>query len=660
MSMTTRSIHPVCLIALLTMAGLAQAQEIPPEQERSTASRRQVSTLNPVVVTATASERTLADTPASVTVINGESLRERPVLDLADAVKDTVGVGLESTGLGRRGISIRGMGSDHTLMLIDGQRINASASAIAHSDYELGWVPTSAIERVEIVRGPMSSLYGSEALGGVVNVVTRAATDAWEGSLSSYVLLNEHGVGGNQFKNGFYLGGPLLQNRLGLTAWGELSRRHALRDAGNTALTAQDERRAQAGHIGLQWTPDNRQRIDLSLDAGHETRQGDRGGSRNVVYSSEDNVQRRRYGLSHTGDWNWGNSQFRLYRSTMHRDNTRSDGNTQSGPQRFTDTVMDGHVGFFLGSAHKLTVGGETRRETLADPSVNRRGKKSQDLYAFFAQDEIRLNRQWELVLGSRVDHHEVFGSEISPRAYLLFHPTDALTFKAGAGRGFKAPTLKQLSPEYESRAAMGGRGIIRGNPDLQPETNQSFELGVEFDQHPWKAGATLFQNDVKNLIETVRQPSCYERGKVCLDYENVAKVRMRGLELSAGAMLSSQWNVSANYTYLDASDRTTGEPLAERSRHRANAALEWSPLAQLSTRLRVEYTGKQYRSATEPDRPGYALLHWYLDYALSKRFSVHAGIENLTDKRLSNDDASLYSDADEGRRYFVGLTARF
>src|SRR5690606_13608023 len=162
------------------------------------------------------------------------------------------------------------------------------------------------------------------------------------------------------------------------------------------------------------------------------------------------------------------------------------------------------------------------------------------------------------------------------------------------------------------------------------------------------------------NLIETVRQPTCYERGRVCLNYENVAKVRLRGLELGAGVDLPSQWRLDANYTYLDARDRLTGEPLAERSRHRVNATLGWAPLAQVSTRLRVEYIGDQYRSPTQSDRPGYALLHWYLDYILNKQLSVHVGIENLTDKRLSNDDASIYSDADEGRRYFVGLTARF
>lgn len=650
-----------CLLALAAWGGTAGAQAPAAAQRTEDGyEQREITPLPAVVVTATTSARSETDAPASVSVIEGERLRRRPVNDLADAVRGAVGIGVDSVGLGRQGISIRGMSSEHTLMLIDGQRVNSSAPVIAHSDFELGWVPTEAIERIEVVRGPMSSLYGSEALGGVVNLITRSATDRWQGSVSSYALVNDHDLDGNQYKAGFYAGGPLVPGRLGLNVWGEYRYRDALRDAGNTALTALDEQRATTGHVGLTWTPDARQRIDLSASAGNEDQEGFRSGTANSRYEAENEVQRRRYSLSHAGEWDWGSTQVRLYRSTLDRKARRSDGADSTGPNRFIDTVLDGRVGFKAGKSHKLTLGAETRRESLEDPSVNRAGKKSQTHYALFAQDEIRLADQWELVLGSRLDHHEDFGWETSPRAYLLFRPTDALTLKAGVGRGFKAPTLKQLSPEFESRAAIGGRGIIRGNPALKPETNRSFELGATYDQGVWSAGATVFHNDVRNLIDTVRQPTCFEPGRICLDYDNVAKVRLQGLELTAGANLSERWRVDANYTYLDARDRTTDERLADRSRHRANATVAWAAMDRLASRVRVEYTGAQYRSATERDRPGYTLLHWYVDYGLGRDLSLHAGIENLTDKRLANDDASLYDRADEGRRYFAGLTARF
>lgn len=648
-----RNVALACLAAGVP-GGMAWAQAV----GEVSAPREQA--LSRVVVTATASERDVADAPASVTVIDGDELRRRPINDLADALRGAVGVDIGSVGLGREGISIRGMNAEHTLVLVDGQRINSSASAIAHSDFELGWVPTEAIERIEVVRGPMSSLYGSEALGGVVNIITRAATDEWQGSVSSYALINDHGLDGDAYKSGFYVGGPLVPGTLGFNARGEYRHRDALQDTENPALTALDDQRATSGHIGLSWTPDDAQRIDVAVDAGNETQEGVRGGTRGLSYAFDNDVQRRRYSAAHYGDWAWGDSQVRLYRSTLDRDAWRSDGGDTTSPNRFVDTVLDGQVDFLAGEIHALTLGAEARRESLEDPNINARGKQSQSHYALFGQDEIYFNEQWELVLGSRLDHHDDFGYEVSPRAYVLYRPSDALTLRAGGGRGFKAPTLKQLSPEFESRAAMGGRGIIRGNPDLEPETNQSFELGAAFEQGRWSAGATVFHNDVRNLIETVRQPTCYEPGRVCLAYDNVARARLQGLELTAGVALSEQWQLSANYTYLDAEDRTTGERLADRSRHRANAALAWSPAAPFTTRMEVEYIGTQYRSDSEDDRPEYALWHWYAEYDLTADVSLQAGIENLGDERLANDEAGVYERADEGRRYFAGVTVRF
>ncbi|MAC98443.1 MAG: TonB-dependent receptor [Pseudomonadales bacterium] len=613
-----------------------------------------------MVVTATTTERSTADAPASVSVVGGDELRRRPVNDLADAVRNTVGVDLQDLGLGRRGISIRGMDSEQTLMLVDGQRINASASGIAHSDFELGWVPTEAIERVEIVRGPMSSLYGSEALGGVVNVITRAATDEWQGSLSSNATFTDSSLDGDQRKTGFYLGGPLVDGTLGLNLWGEFRQRDALHDAANPALSQLDEQDARTGHLGLSWTPLDNQRIDLSVDAGNEEQDGDRSSTASPLYQTHYDVDRRRYSLSHNGDWGWGDSQVRLYRSELERKAYRSDGGDASGPNTFTDTVLDGRVGLPLGEHHLLTLGAETRREELEDPTVNRGGKAEQDRYAAFAQDEIWFNEQWELVLGARVDRHEDFGWETSPRGYLMYHPSDALTLRAGVGHGFKAPTLEQLSPEYESRAAMGGRGIIRGNPELEPETNQSFELGAELDQGRWMVAATLFRNDVDNLIETIRLPTCDVPGRVCLEYDNIAEARLQGLELSGRITLLDPLSLSANYTYLDAENRVTKERLADRSRHRANASVNWDLTPALGTRLQAEYHSSQLRSATEPDSPGYTLVNWYLDYAVTRNLSLHTGIENIGNERLANDDPDDYDRVDPGRRYFVGLTVSF
>ena len=145
--------------SIVTQAGHAETPEAIPQ----------------VVVTASFIEQNLDDAPASITVITREALNDRPVQDLADALVGAAGVHVGGVGLARRGISIRGMSNEYTLTMIDGRRVSQTASVIGHSEADVGWMPTEGIERIEVVRGPMSSLYGSDALGGVINIITRRA-----------------------------------------------------------------------------------------------------------------------------------------------------------------------------------------------------------------------------------------------------------------------------------------------------------------------------------------------------------------------------------------------------------------------------------------------------------------------------------------------------
>lgn len=629
-----------------------------------------VTTLDPIVITATSGERFVKDAPASVTVVSGEELRQRPVQDLASAVEGAPGIQLTGLGLGRRGISIRGMQPDHSLILVDGMRINGSASAVQHSDYELGWVPAEAIERVEVVRGPMSSLYGSEALGGVVNIITRSATDAWRGSFSALGTLTGHGEGGNGYDTSFYAGGPLVPGVLGLNIWGAFKGRTELPNPVNPARSLLSDQKAFIGDATLTWTPDARQRIDLSYGAGFEERwrniagaAGSRGGPPAPDYRSDDEIRRQRVSLSHRGDWDWGSSRVRLYSAILDRKNARSDTEPPAGPHRLVDTVGDAQVSFSPLEGHKITLGGELRHEWLKDPTVNRAGKAGQTHYAAFVQDEIAFGERWELVVGGRLDHHEEFGWRASPRAYLLHHFNDALTFKAGVGAGFRAPTLKQLSAGYRGEGCNKGC-IVIGDPSLKPETNLSYEAGFEYEDGVWSARAMAFQNDLENLLET------YNTGRVeglpIYSYRNVNKARIRGVELGGGVELPWNLRFDANYTYIDPIDRTTGQRLLERSQHAVNATLGWSPIEGLTTSLRAQYLSAQDYTVTgaggvqqKRKRPGYTLLSAYGDYAFNERASLQFGVENITNVRVDS-DAGANAFVDEGRRYFLGVRMTF
>jgi len=197
-----------------------------------------------------------------------------------------------------------GMRPDHSLFLVDGMRISNSSSAVAHSDFELGWVPAVAIERIEVVRGPMSSLYGSEALGGVVNVITRAPTDTWRGELSSFGAWPEHSRGGDLRTAGAYVSGPLLPGVLGMSLWGQFQHQDAMVSAQNPRRTSMGEQEAFNGNMALTWTPDDaQQRIDLSYGAGKENRWRDTmGAGRYPRYYRSRKPSGTRLALSHEGN----------------------------------------------------------------------------------------------------------------------------------------------------------------------------------------------------------------------------------------------------------------------------------------------------------------------------------------------------------------------
>ncbi|MGO1893848.1 MAG: TonB-dependent receptor plug domain-containing protein, partial [Luteimonas sp.] len=332
--------------------------------------------LDAIVVTATATETPLVQAPASASVITRQELQARPVLDLADALRGAPGITFDGIGMGRRGVRIRGMDSEYTLVLIDGQRINPASDAIAHADFDLGWIPVDGIERIEVVRGPMSALYGSEALGGVVNIITRAAPDTWRGSLRHGGGVVSGGHGGGVVQTGVQAAGPLVRDRLGATFQVERREKDPTRDPDDERLTEQEGRKAETARMALSWTPTDDQRIDFSHLAGRERRERDalQAGGMPYVYRSVDDIDRRQTSLAHRGSWWWGDTQLRASRATLDRENSRDRG-TPAQPQSLTDDIVDGMVTLHAGQRHRLSAGAEWRRERLEDATVNHSGR---------------------------------------------------------------------------------------------------------------------------------------------------------------------------------------------------------------------------------------------------------------------------------------------
>lgn len=171
-----------------------------------------------MVVTATRTETTLAKAPASISVITEEDILSEPSLALNDLVKDIAGVESQMDGgrAGRQMISIRGLDSKYTMILVNGRKLSSSSAIFRGNDFDLAAIPKESIERIEVIRGPMSALYGSEALGGVINVITKQPTNDWSSQISGDYSYRDADNGG-EYSVGFNTSGALIEDELYLS-----------------------------------------------------------------------------------------------------------------------------------------------------------------------------------------------------------------------------------------------------------------------------------------------------------------------------------------------------------------------------------------------------------------------------------------------------------
>lgn len=618
-----------------------------------------------MVVTASSIEQNLKDAPASISVITREDLQKKPVQNLKDVLKDVPGVQITNESDNRQGVSIRGLGSGYTLILVDGKRVNSRNAVFRHNDFDLSWIPAESIERIEVVRGPMSSLYGSDALGGVVNIITRKVGTKWHGTLSADTTVQEHRDRGDSGNGNFFASGPLVDDLLGVKVYGALGKREkdqASSASGSTGQPRIEGYTSRNANVEFSLTPDEDQDITFGYGMDRQDRDSDT--------LDKNRIERENYSLSHNGRWGLANTELRFYGENIENKNAETITSKNNS--------LDGKVVIPLGDYNQfLTFGGEYRNDKLEDGVNMKNGGSTQaNQYALFLEDEWRMFENLALTGGVRMDDHENYGVNWSPRAYLVYNATDTVTMKGGWASAFKAPSLLQLSPDWQSASCRGSCNVV-GSKDLKAETSESVEFGLYYAGQEGlledvTASATVFQNDIDDMITVIRTANrslapTYQNfagfdasGNPIFQYYNVNKARIRGLETELGLPLTDQLNLKLNYTYNDARDLSNGgnKPLSELPFHTSNATLDWKPLDAWSFYLSANYKGKS-RTVTDGNATpgGYTIWNTGGSYAVNKAVKIRAGVLNLTDKDLNRDD---YSYNEDGRRYFAAVDYSF
>lgn len=596
-----------------------------------------------------------------VSRISKDDIDKRPAAnDISEFVRTMPGVNLTgNTATGQRGnkrqIDLRGMGPENTLILIDGKPVNSRQSerismrGERNTRGDSNWVPVEEIESITVLRGPAATRYGSGAMGGVVNIVTKKVSKEFKGQVNLYANQPQDSKEGATRRIGFNLSGPIIQDTLGFRIYGNLNKT----DADAADINAGHGNDSAAGVEGvrnkdiagrLQWKISPAQ--TLILDSSY-SRQGNiyNGDTQNsnprsaLVNSLADGkaetarLYRSAYSLTHDGAWEWGDTKNVIsYERTVNSHLPEGLAGGPEGSYTGLDFVQsrlknlrfssEANIPFKLGVDNVLTVGAEFTDSKLDDPASNtqgfkdqgktdafngisatRGGKASQRNWAAYVEDNISLTDKTHLIPAIRFDHNSDSGSNWSPALNFSHQIGENWLVKGGIARAYKAPNLYQTNPDFILYTRGQGcplnapnkvRCYYMGNSNLKPETSINKEIGLEFNKNGWQASATYFHNAYRNKIvigENIIATSNVDNW--LLQWENTPKATISGIEGNLVIPLHDTLKWSNNFTYMHKSEDYQGNPLSLVPKHTINSTLSWTPNERFDANLTFTHYGR-------------------------------------------------------------------
>lgn len=595
---------------LLGMATSGVAQEAPTEVA-----------VEEVVVTATKTRVPLKETAASVTIITEEQIQEKKakmVLEVLDVpaldVVQTGGPG------GTTSVFMRGSNSNHTLVLIDGVKVNSPTTGL----FDFADLTTENIERIEIIRGPQSTLYGSDAIGGVIQIFTKRG----KGPPTPYVSLEAGSFESFRESIGFSGSNQQLDYSFSVNRFDTRGFSKASEKAGNTERDAY-RNTTLSSRVGLS-LPRNA-RLDWTIR--YSDAEVDLDGCDPLTFfcpvddpNFVQDTQTLVTSLSLTAPVsNVWDQQLKLSFNQDKLKGTDPDTQDNNYVINTQGRRLYWQHNFTLSELDKITVGYEYEAqigENQGSPGFDEALVNN----AGYALNQLRLT-PFFLNLGVRYDDNSRFGKEKTYKAEIayLIEPTGT-KIRAAHGTGFHGPTLNDLFfPGF-------------GNPNLRPEKSSSVEAGIE--QKLWHdrvhIGATYFQSRVEDLIVFVFDPMTCVPPFAPFNFcpVNVQLAKVIGTELEIWTKLFDGMTISGSYTFTAAEDANTGAELPRRPRHKASVVLTLHPLRDLNLQLDVRYVGRRFSAAKNTQQLGeYTLVNLIGSYDLTTKVQLFARLENLFDR---------------------------
>ncbi|MGP8321932.1 MAG: TonB-dependent receptor [Methanosarcinaceae archaeon] len=598
--------------------------------------RETVLDMEAVVVTATRTEKALKDVPILTELISRRQLETIGVVTVQDALEELPSLEFSPDAHGAN-IMMHGLGPKYVLFLVDGERIAGEVKG----NIDFSRLNTANVERIEIVKGAASSLYGSNAIGGVINIITQQVNYPLELNLNSRISKY----------NELVVNGAVGLKRKWFTSRTDLVRKntdgydlHPLNKSRHTVEKFEDVTITQK----FTFNPADR----LKLTAGGSYYVLERfDASRKYKYK-----HRKCYGTTYNAT-----AQYRFKKQAFLEASWYSDKyDTKEVMERLLDeerlTYQHGLdnarlSGRFKWAEHLFTLGSELIHEKIFSTRVTGENHSADD-WVFFAQDDLKLTNQLSLVGGLRYDHHSEYGAHFCPKISGMYQVLP-FNFRATYGMGFKAPTLKELYMNWDHG---GGGPYVFGNPDLKPETSNYGSFSIEFINLRFNASVSLFRTDLKEMIDsrlTPDDPNTYL-------YGNIAKALTQGAELLMKFDVGAGFALSGGYCFVDTEDKETGRELFGRAKHSGIIRLEYiNRRYGLNFNLRGKLIGEKLMDEDQDETTGAsiqykqaasALWRFTVNKKIFSYFNLTCGVDNLFDY---TDKTYLIT---PGRRYFGGI----
>lgn len=667
--------------------------------------------LDTMVVTATRTAMTVKETPSTVEIVDSKKLEQTQAKTLHDALKGALGVNVFNDFQGRSNVSIRGSESRHVLIMVDGKRLGGEAAYNSANAWDVDRIRMEDVERVEIIRGPAGALYGSDAMGGVINVITKTP-DKTTADINYEYGWYEDGKGAG-YKGNLYLQGAEGNYSYKINAGLNKNRPYLDPKGSGDSMNFYGKQQPLSLNVGYKFDNGNELSVDFSKIKEDNQKSTT---SRTVMMPGkvwQDKVQtiyndnkRTDYAITYKGSDDKQDWMFRAYKSVfdkhyMNQNNTRM---TMMGrPQGWklqdpkvdtvkrTLSVIEGKNTFNLSDKNKLTAGLEYRKDQsegtrLKKPNTSLADGNAHDAYdkaainylAAYVQDEFRPDEKWLIIPSVRFDHSDQFSNKLTSNLAATYNAADDVRIKAVVGQGYKTPTVNDLYIFWEMYAANpGGKGqFYVGNPDLKPEKSLSYELSVEKD---WGDRSTVhlgvFRNEVKDLISTYwtgkltdDDPDLYPgvKGDMIMAYENIPEATLQGVELYGSHRLGKNIYLNAGYTFLDAKDKTNGTRLKDRAKHQVTFGVSYQPeniyAWDLSFDL-VSNIGYYFNNGDKStmgnfvyETKDFTIANIMASRHLNKDTKIYLGIDNIS----NHQNFGPYSDGNLGRLYRVGMEYKF